>query len=220
MSKTFETAAEPFQALEPVDLRIAAGDYIGVIGKSGSGKSTLLHLICGIEHPSTGRVRLFDTELGGMNESRLARFRGTHVGIVFQFFQLMPTLSALENVILAMDLVGTVPRVERRGRALDLLEQMGVARHGNKLPARLSGGEQQRVAIARALANDPPLLLADEPTGNLDSNNGERVEELFGQCVAEGRAVVVATHERDGLDKYSRLLSITDGAVQEVEHGS
>ena len=203
------------QALKPAQLSIAPGAFVAVTGRSGSGKSTFLNLISGIDRPTSGKVRIAGVDLGGLNESALSRFRGTHIGIVFQFFELIPTLSALENVVLAMDLVGAIPKPARRKRALDLLDRMGLATHARKPPARLSGGEQQRVAIARALANDPPILVADEPAGNLDSANSERVAELFAGLAAEGRTVVVATHERSGLERYDRVLHIADGAFEE-----
>ncbi len=213
VSKVFKSDAGEFHALKPLDLSIEAGEYIALIGQSGSGKSTLLNLISGIDHPSTGSIRVKDTNLEQMNESQLARFRGSNVGIVFQFFQLIPTLTAVENVVLAMDLVNSTNKATRQQRALALLDQMGMAKHANKLPACLSGGEQQRVAIARALANDPPILVADEPTGNLDSVNSELISSLFGHCVAEGRTVLVATHERTDLDKYGRVLRLSDGEM-------
>ncbi len=216
VSKIYATPAGEQAALAAVSLEVFPGEHVALIGKSGSGKSTLLNLIGGIDHPTTGRARLFGTYLDDLDESRLARFRGAHVGIVFQFFQLIPTLSALENVVLAMDLVGRIERRGRKARAMALLERMEVAGHAGKLPAQLSGGEQQRVAIARALANDPPVLIADEPTGNLDSQNGERVRAIFHSCAEEGRTVIVATHDRDGLDRYSRQLSITDGVLADL----
>jgi len=214
-SKSYATGARSFTALAPTDLTVDEGEHVALTGRSGSGKSTLLHLMGGIDRPTTGRVRLFGTDLGSLGESALARLRGERVGFVFQFFQLIPTLTALENFVLAMDLVGRLPRGERRPRAEELLDRVGMAAHAGKLPAQLSGGEQQRVAIARALANDPPVLLADEPTGNLDSENGEAVHGIFAACAAEGRTVIVATHERDGLERYSRVLELTDGALSE-----
>jgi putative ABC transport system ATP-binding protein len=174
----------------------------------------LLHLISGIDRPSCGSVRVDGTDLGKLSESALSRFRGRSIGIVFQFFELIPTLTALENILLAMDLVNVLPAAQRRARALTLLDQMGIVAHARKLPSRLSGGEQQRVAIARALANDPPILVADEPCGNLDSVNGELVTALFAQCAADGRTVVVATHERTGLERYDRVLRIVDGEFE------
>jgi len=200
-------------ALHPHDIDIAAGGYVAVIGASGSGKSTLLNLIAGIDRPTSGSVEVDGEDLGGMSESRLAVFRGRKIGIVFQFFELIQTLTALENILLAMDLVGSLPKAERRGRAMALLDSMGLADHAHKLPSRLSGGEQQRVAIARALANDPPILIADEPTGNLDRRNSEFISTIFGHCAAEGRTVIVATHEVGDLSRYSRILRVADGRI-------
>jgi ABC-type lipoprotein export system ATPase subunit len=205
------------QALKPSTLAIARGAFVAVTGRSGSGKSTFLNLISGIDRPSSGSVSVDGTELGKLGESALSRFRGRTIGIVFQFFELIPTLSAVENVVLAMDLVGVLPPAQRRRRALDLLDQVGLSAHARKSPGQLSGGEQQRVAIARALANDPPILVADEPSGNLDSVNSERIGELFAELAAQGRTVVVATHERGGLERYQQVLHIADGAFVERE---
>jgi ABC-type lipoprotein export system ATPase subunit len=205
------------QALKPSTLAIARGAFVAVTGRSGSGKSTFLNLISGIDRPSSGSVSVDGTELGKLGESALSRFRGRTIGIVFQFFELIPTLSAVENVVLAMDLVGVLPQGQRRRRALDLLDQVGLSAHARKSPGQLSGGEQQRVAIARALANDPPILVADEPSGNLDSVNSERIGELFAELAAQGRTVVVATHERGGLERYQQVLHIADGAFVERE---
>jgi putative ABC transport system ATP-binding protein len=205
------------QALKPSTLAIARGAFVAVTGRSGSGKSTFLNLISGIDRPSSGSVSVDGTELGKLGESELSRFRGRTIGIVFQFFELIPTLSAVENVVLAMDLVGVVPQAQRRRRALDLLDQVGLSAHARKSPGQLSGGEQQRVAIARALANDPPVLVADEPSGNLDSVNSERIGQLFAELAAQGRTVVVATHERGGLERYQQVLHIADGAFVERE---
>ena len=210
--RSYPLGGETIQALKPASVTIGRGEFVAVTGPSGSGKSTFLHLICGIDRPSVGSVRVDGVELGALGESDLSKFRGRRIGIVFQFFELIPTLTALENVLLAMDLVGVIPAPRRRPRALTLLDQMGIVAHAGKLPSRLSGGEQQRVAIARALANDPPILAADEPCGNLDSANGELVTGLFAQCAADGRTVVVATHERTGLARYDRVLQIVDGA--------
>ncbi len=214
--RTFTTGPLKTQALKPATLSIGRGEFIAVTGRSGSGKSTFLNLISGIDRPTSGTVTVDGVDLGRLGESALSRFRGEKIGIVFQFFELIPTLSALENVVLAMDLVGAIPAAQRRKRALDLLAQMGLADHARKSPNRLSGGEQQRVAIARALANDPPILVADEPSGNLDSRNSELVADLFGACVAEGRTVIVATHERTGLERYGRVLHVADGAFVEA----
>ena len=212
--KCYDTAAGRFNALQPLDLTFGAGEFVGLVGPSGSGKSTLLNLLGGIDHPGSGRVTVAGATLSELSESALADFRGNNIGIVFQFFQLVPTLTVLENVILAMDFVGTIPRNQRSKRALDLLDQMGIRRHAGKLPAKLSGGEQQRVAIARALANDPPILIADEPTGNLDSENSDKITSLFAECAAAGRLVIVATHETQKLDHFSRIIALKDGTLE------
>jgi len=212
-SRHYLVGQSRFDALLPTDLTIQRGEYIGLVGPSGSGKSTLLNLVAGIDRPSAGSVRIAGHDITVMKESRLAAFRGREIGIVFQFFQLIPTLSVLENLVLAMDLVGAVPRPQRRRHAMSLLEDVGVENHARKLPSELSGGEQQRVAIARALANDPPILVADEPTGNLDSANSETIEGIFRDCAARGRTVIVATHETTRLDQFGRLLRLADGAL-------
>jgi len=215
-SKTFRVGDRNVTVLHPTDLTIAKGECIAITGPSGSGKSTLLNLITGIDHPSGGMVVVNGQNFAGLSESKLARLRGTSVGIVFQFFQLIPTLTAVENILLAMDLVGNIPRRQRRSRAMTLLGQMGVAEHAKKLPSRLSGGEQQRVAIARALSNDPAILVADEPTGNLDSVNADKVRAIFADCAAEGRTVIIATHDPRGLDRFDRVIALTDGVASEA----
>src|ERR1700754_2176087 len=197
VTKKYTTPAGEFSALRGVDIHIRAGEFVGVVGKSGSGKSTLLNMIGGVDHPTTGSVQVSGTEIQNLSEHKLATWRGRTVGFVFQFFQLLPTLTAAENVMLPMDFCGGVPPRERRRRAIDLLGRFGVAAQADKLPSSLSGGEQQRVAIARALANDPPIVLADEPTGNLDSSNANAVLDLFRAMSLNGTTVVIATHERD-----------------------
>jgi putative ABC transport system ATP-binding protein len=220
-SKYYQAGNTRFDALLPLDLSISEGEFIGLVGPSGSGKSTLLNLVAGIDRPSAGKVSVAGSDITMMAESALAAFRGRHIGIVFQFFQLIPTLSVLENVVLAMDLVGAIPSADRRQRALSLLEDVGVESHAHKLPSELSGGEQQRVAIARALANDPPILVADEPTGNLDSANSRIIEGIFSDCARKGRTVVLATHETGRLDQFGRVLRLADGALvaDEFMHG-
>ena len=161
------------------ELTIEKGEYVAIVGKSGSGKSTLLNMITGIDHPTEDIIRLNDTDIGHMNESELAAWRGRNIGIVFQFFQLIPTLTILENILLAMELVNTIPKAERMNRANDLLQSVSIPEQANKMPASLSGGEQQRAAIARSLANDPAILVADEPTGNLDSKTAESIHSIF-----------------------------------------
>lgn len=212
-NKIFVQGPVSTEALRPTTLSISQGEHVAVIGTSGSGKSTLLNLIAGIDRPSKGQVKIDGTDLGGLSEAALSHFRGSRIGIVFQFFELIPTLTALENILLAMEFVGVVPKAERRDRARALLDKVGLADHASKQPSRLSGGQQQRVAVARALANDPPLLIADEPTGNLDRKNAELVHDLFGHCVAEGRTVIVATHERGDLSRYGRAIQVEDGVV-------
>jgi putative ABC transport system ATP-binding protein len=192
---------------------VRAGEFVAVVGKSGSGKSTLLHLVAGIDQPSAGAVTVAGTRLADLSHERLAAWRGRTVGVVFQFFQLLPTLTALENVMLPMDFLGRVPARERRARGLELLARVGVPEQADKLPATLSGGQQQRVAIARALANDPPLIVADEPTGNLDSETGAGIFALFARLVADGTTVVVVTHEREAVTGVARTVTLADGCV-------
>jgi putative ABC transport system ATP-binding protein len=213
VNKTYETPAGMFSALRDVDVEIRAGEFVGVVGKSGSGKSTLLNMVAGIDRPSSGTVTVAGTAIHEMSENRLAAWRGRNVGFVFQFFQLLPTLTVAENVMLPMDFCKTFPLRERRRRALALLERVGVAPHADKLPSTLSGGEQQRVAIARALANEPPLLVADEPTGNLDSITAGGILDLFRALANQGATVVIATHEADIARVSDRKLQISDGVI-------
>ena len=213
VSKTYETPAGKFSALKQIDLDIRSGEFVGVVGKSGSGKSTLLNMLAGIDRPSSGSVAVAGTEIHALSENKLAVWRGRNVGFVFQFFQLLPTLTAAENVMLPMDFSKSLPFRERRQRALSLLERVAVARHADKLPATLSGGEQQRVAIARALANEPPLVLADEPTGNLDSVTATAILDLFRDMANQGTTVVIATHEADIARVIDRTIEISDGEI-------
>ena len=205
----------PFDALKTVSCSIAGSGMTAVVGRSGSGKSTLLHLIAGLDRPSTGSVRVSGVTLGSLGEDRLAKWRGAEVGVVFQFFQLLPTLTVLENLLLAMDFVGSVPSRDRRSRALALLDRVGVADQANKLPGTLSGGQQQRAAIARALANDPKLLVADEPTGNLDTDSAATVLDVLTALAGDGRAVVVVTHDEDFAARADRLIRLSDGIIVE-----
>lgn len=213
VTKTYEGPAGAFTALKGIDLQVRPGEFIAVVGKSGSGKTTLLNLMAGIDRPTKGEVLVAETSLGSLSESGLAEWRGRHVGLVFQFFQLLPTLTVAENVMLPMDFAKRVPAAERRPKALELLDHVGIRDKANNLPATLSGGEQQRAAIARALANDPPIVLADEPTGNLDSATGASVLELFASLNAEGRTIVMVTHERDASSFMSRQVTLVDGRV-------
>ncbi|MDP8985743.1 MAG: ABC transporter ATP-binding protein [Pseudomonadota bacterium] len=212
-ARTFTQGTVRTTALQPLSLTIDRGEFVAITGASGSGKSTLLNLISGIDRPTSGSVGIDGVELNGLSENRLARLRGSKMGIVFQFFELIQTLTAIENILLAMDLVSVIATRERRARAMSLLHRMGLADRARTLPCRLSGGEQQRVAIARALANDPPILIADEPAGNLDQRNGDLVATLFGQCAADGRTVIIATHETRDLSRYDRVLRLADGEL-------
>jgi putative ABC transport system ATP-binding protein len=200
-------------AVDHVSVDVAQGEFVAVVGRSGSGKTTLLNLLAGIDRPTSGTVHAAGADLGSLSESGLASWRGRNVGLVFQFFQLLPTLTVIENVMLPMDFAKKIPLSERRDRAQHLLERVGIGDQADKLPATLSGGQQQRAAIARALANDPPLLLADEPTGNLDSTTSRAVLELFADLNTEGRTIVVVTHESDIRAIAGRQVTLQDGRV-------
>ena len=211
--KYYKTAVGDYHALNSIDLQINAGEFVSIIGKSGSGKSTLLNMITGIDHPTTGEVYVNGTAVHELNENRMARWRGKNLGIVFQFFQLLPTISVIENIMLPMDFCRTYPMREREQRALDLLEMVELKEHAYKLPTALSGGQQQRVAIARALANDPPVIIADEPTGNLDSKTADSVFELFTNLVAQGKTIIIVTHDSALAKRTHRTALIADGEI-------
>ena len=213
VSRVFPLGEQRFPALHDVALAVAAGEAVAVTGRSGSGKSTLLNLVAGIDRATAGTVDVAGAALHAMTEDALTAWRGRAVGIVFQFFQLLPTLSVVDNVLLAMDFVGVVPARERRDRAMALLGRVGLTAHAAKVPAALSGGELQRVAVARALANDPPLLVADEPTGNLDSRTGALVVDLLLEQVAGGRTLLVVTHDASIAARLGRVVTLADGAV-------
>jgi putative ABC transport system ATP-binding protein len=212
VSKSYATPAGLYPALRDIDLEIGAGEFVALVGKSGSGKSTLLNLIGGIDRPSQGEVIVAARLVHQVPENSLARWRGKTVGVVFQFFQLLPTLTIAENVMLPMDFCNVRSPRQRRGHALELLEVVGIRDQADKLPSALSGGQQQRAAIARALANDPPIIIADEPTGNLDSVTARAVLDLFQKLVDLGSTVVIATHERDISGIY-RTIELVDGAI-------
>ena len=222
LAKTYVSSAGEFTAVHDIDLTVKPGEMVAVVGKSGSGKSTLLNLVAGIDRPTAGEVWVGDTPVHTLSEDQIATWRGQNVGVVFQFFQLLPTLTVLENVMLPMDFCGTLPVGQREERAMRLLEQVGVADQAAKLPASLSGGQQQRTAIARALANDPPVLVADEPTGNLDTRNAAQVLEFFKNLAESGKTVLMVTHEREIAQYSSRIVRLADGQIvnsaQEVEH--
>ena len=211
--KSYKSAAGDFPALKGIDLQIKAGEFVSIIGKSGSGKSTLLNMITGIDRPTEGEVFVNGTAVHKLDENQLAGWRGGSLGIIFQFFQLLPSLSLMQNVILPMDLVGKYKPRERRERAENLLEIVGLAEHRNKLPSMVSGGQQQRAAMARALANDPPIVIADEPTGNLDSKTAENVFNLFNHLVEEGKTIIIVTHDSSLAKRANRTALIADGEI-------
>ena len=217
--KSYDTPAGPFDALRAVDLRVAEGEFVSIVGRSGSGKSTLLNMVSGIDRPTSGSIEVAGASVHSMRGADLAAWRGRTVGVVFQFFQLLPTLTIAENVMLPMDFLGSPVRKQRRARAMELLGLVGVADQADKLPLTVSGGQQQRAAIARALANDPPVITADEPTGNLDSVTAAGVLDLFRRLAERGTTVLVATHERDipGID---RTIELVDGAVAGIAAGA
>jgi len=218
-SRTYRTAGGPFHALAGLDLTIAAGELVAIVGKSGSGKSTLVNLIAGLDRPTAGRIRVAGTAIDALDESALAAWRGRNVGVVFQFFQLLPTLTILENVMLPIELCKVLPAAAARARAHELLAEVGIADQAGKLPSALSGGQQQRAAIARALANDPALVIADEPTGNLDSQTADAVLGLLAGLTRTGKTVVTVTHERDIARFADRVVTLADGKVVEIARG-
>jgi putative ABC transport system ATP-binding protein len=213
VKKAFTTDAGLFLALKGVDLHVNAGEYVAIIGKSGSGKTTLINMITGLDRPTEGEILVSGEKVERLGENQLAIWRGRTIGVVFQFFQLLPTLTALENVMLPMDFCGTPVFTKRRERARELLRLMEIEDQANKLPSKLSGGQQQRVAIARALATDPPILAADEPTGNLDSKTAEAVFSLFERLASLGKTILVVTHDPDLAQRASRQLHIADGLI-------
>jgi len=211
--KDYPTGAGSFRALAGVTLRVAPGELVAIVGKSGCGKSTLLNMITGIDRPTDGVIAVAGMDLRHASENDLARWRGRSVGVVFQFFQLIPTLTVAENVMLPMDFAGRGSPGERRARAAELLELVEMTDQADKLPLSTSGGQQQRIAIARALANDPPILVADEPTGNLDSATASQVFALFGRLADAGRTVVLVTHDADLAGQARRIIRMADGRI-------
>ena len=211
--KVYDLGEAAFVALDGVSLSVASGEFVCVVGPSGCGKSTLLNLVTGIDRPSAGRVEVAGTDVGGLSEDETARWRGSTLGVVFQFFQLLPVLTLEENVMLPMDFRHVHARGERVDVARDLLERVGLAEAASKLPSQVSGGEQQRAAIARALANDPQLLVADEPTGNLDSANADAMMDLFAELAGRGRTILMVTHDREQSERADRVVRLRDGRV-------
>ena len=216
--KTYSTAAGEFTALKDIDLQISSGEFLGIVGKSGAGKSTLLNMITGVDHLTGGEVVVNNgspVSVHQMTEDKIALWRGQTMGVVFQSFQLLPMLTLVENITLPMDLCGNFSPKQSRQRALELLRLVEIEEHADKLPAYISGGQQQRVAIARALANDPPILIADEPTGSLDSVTAEHIFEVFEHLVTgRGKTIVMVTHDESLSPRFSRTMRITDGELE------
>ncbi|MBK9713453.1 MAG: cyclic nucleotide-binding domain-containing protein [Kouleothrix sp.] len=213
LQKAYPSPAGPVLALKGMDIRVERGEFVAVIGKSGSGKSTFINMLTGIDRPSAGEILIGGTPIHTLDEQALAEWRGRNLGIVFQFFQMLPTLTLVENIVLPMELNGLYQPGERRKRAMHLLELVQLGEHGHKMPAAVSGGQQQRAAIARALANNPALIIADEPTGSLDSRTAGQIFELFRRLAAEGTTILMVTHDDDLARRVDRAILIADGEV-------
>lgn len=211
--KVFKTPAGEVTVLKGISIDFMHGEFVGIVGKSGSGKSTLINMISGIDHPTRGSVQINGINLHQLKEGKLAVWRGRNMGVVFQFFQLLPMLTVLENTLLPMDLANVIPPQQREWRAYELLHLVGLADFANQLPAMLSGGQQQMAAIARALANDPPIILADEPTGSLDSLTAESVFNIFGELAKQGKTIIMVTHDNSLAERTGRKLIISDGEI-------
>ena len=215
VKKMYNIGEQGFWALKGVDLQISRGEFIAIVGRSGSGKSTLLNLLGGIDTPTEGKVIVNGKEINGLKENQLSLFRGENIGFVFQFFQLMPTLTVLENILMPMDFSKRIPAPKRKVRAESLLAKVGMKSHADKFPSALSGGEQQRVAIARALANDPDIIFADEPTGNLDSNIAQEIFNLLKSLASDSKNVIMVTHNNELAERCERIIRINDGLIIE-----
>jgi putative ABC transport system ATP-binding protein len=212
--KDYRTAAGSFRALKAVDLSVQPGEFVGVIGKSGAGKTTLVNMITGVDKLTSGDVRVAGTRVHQLSENSQALWRGQNLGVIFQSFQLMPTLTLLDNVLLPMDFCGRWRRPQSVQRAYQLLCEVGLEEHVDKLPSAVSGGQQQRVAIARALANDPPVIVADEPTGRLDSLTAEMIFSIFEGLIQQGKTILMVTHDTALARRMSRVVEIVDGAIR------
>jgi putative ABC transport system ATP-binding protein len=213
LEKAYEVDGQPIPVLKDISLTVDPGEFVAVTGPSGNGKSTLLNMITGIDRPTQGKVMVNGTAVHKMTENQLARWRGENLGIIFQFFQLLPSLSLLQNVVMPMEFAGKYSRKDRRDRAMDLLETVGLADQARKLPGMVSGGQQQRAAIARSLANDPALLIADEPTGNLDTKTAASVFDLFLSLVDQGKSLVMVTHDVNLAGRIPRVVEIRNGVI-------
>ena len=217
--KVYSTAAGEFTALKGINLQVGKGEFVGIVGKSGAGKSTLLNMITGVDHLTSGEVIFYangsSVSIHKMKEDQIALWRGQFLGVVFQSFQLLPMLTLVENIILPIDLCGKFNPKQSRKRALELLRLVEIEGHADKYPSQISGGQQQRVAIARALANDPPILVADEPTGSLDSVTSEHIFEVFEHLVSEqGKTIIMVTHDKTLAPRFTRTLEIMDGELK------
>jgi len=215
--KVYESPAGRYVALKGIDLQVATGEFVAVVGKSGSGKSTLMNMITGIDRPTFGEVYVNKVGIHKLSEGKIAVWRGKTVGIVFQFFQLLPTLTVIENVMLPMDFCHMYSLRDRQEKAMFLLRQVNLEDQAYKLPSTLSGGQQQRVAIARALANNPPIIIADEPTGNLDSKTADSIFVLFEDLIEIGKTIIMVTHDQGMASKVSRTIYLLDGRIVERE---
>jgi putative ABC transport system ATP-binding protein len=215
--KSFPVGDSEVTVLKGLSFNVDRGEFVSIVGPSGNGKSTLLNMITGIDRPTAGEVFVNDLEIHKMTENQLAAWRGQHVGIVFQFFQMLPALSLIQNIILPMDFARKYSQMERRERALELLETVGLADQADKLPSMVSGGEQQRAAIARALANDPDLIVADEPTGNLDTRTARDIFDLFMKLVDQGKTMLMVTHDKELARQVPRVVEIIDGKITRDE---
>jgi putative ABC transport system ATP-binding protein len=213
VTKDYPTPAGPFRALRDVNIEIFPGEFVAVVGKSGAGKTTLINMITGVDHPTSGEVQVGNADIHCMDENRLSLWRGRNVGVIYQSFHLMPGLSLLGNIMLPMDFCHLYRGRQSCERALELLCQVGLEKHARKLPSEISGGEQQRVAIARALANDPPVIVADEPTGRLDSQTAEAIFNIFEDLVRQGKTIIMVTHDHRFASRVLRTFQIVDGEV-------
>jgi len=225
LTKIYKMGSSEVRALDGIDVQVGNREYVAIMGPSGSGKSTLMNMIGCLDKPTSGQLLLDGTEIGKLKDKQLARFRGELIGFVFQTFNLIPRVSALANVMLPMSFVKTISKSERKEHAVEILDKVGLGNRITHMPNELSGGERQRVAIARALVNDPKILLADEPTGNLDSKTGASILDLFDELRSEGRTIVMVTHDRTVADRAERKIHMMDGKIitqdqrEQVSHG-
>jgi putative ABC transport system ATP-binding protein len=215
--KIYRTAAGDFTALKGLDLEIFRGEFLGIIGKSGAGKSTLLNMITGVDSLTAGEVLVDGINIHRLSENQRASWRGKNLGVIYQSFQLLPMLSLVDNIVLPMDFNGDYRGRASRKRAVELLKLVELEDHAKKLPAYISGGQQQRVAIARALANDPPIVVADEPTGSLDSATADSIFQLFEQLVEQGKTIIMVTHDNSLAPRFTRRVHLADGEIVDIK---